>query len=200
VVRGMADTLLRLRDSTDTDLRARIEDALAEHAGRLGALLDELLDTDRLVRGSLAAERQRIDLSVLVQRVVDESAVAHRALVRMPGAFVADLDPVLVERSVRNLLENAAKYAPEGPVTVQVDSDGSGGFVLAVSDEGPGIPIEHAERVFEPFHRVLDHHQPGTGIGLSLVAEFARLHGGRAWADTDRDRGARIVVEVPAAA
>ena len=200
VVRGMADTLVRLRDSTDTELRARIEDALAEHARRLGSLLDELLDTDRLVRGSLVAERQKIDLSALVRRVVDESAVAHRAQVLMPAAFVADLDPVLVERSVRNLLENAAKYAPDGTVTVQVERDGTGGFVLVVSDEGPGIPVEHAERVFEPFHRVLDHHQPGTGIGLSLVAEFARLHGGRAWVDADRPRGGRIVVEVPAAA
>jgi PAS domain S-box-containing protein len=199
VVRGMADTLLRLRDSTDVALRARIEDALAEHAQRLGSLLDELLDTDRLVRGSLVAERQPVDLAALVQRVMDQSAVAHRAQLQMPDVLVADLDPVLVERSVRNLLENAAKYAPEGLVSVQVDPDGAGGFVLAVTDEGPGIPAEHAERIFEPFHRVLDHHQPGTGIGLSLVAEFARLHGGRAWADTDRDRGARIVIEVPGA-
>jgi PAS domain S-box-containing protein len=199
VVRGMADTLIRLRDSADPAVRSRIEDALAEHARRLGALLDELLDTDRLVRGSLVAERQPVDLPALVQRVIDESAVAHRANVRMPTSLVASVDAVLVERSVRNLLENAAKYAPDGSVVVQVDGDGGGGFVLAVSDEGPGIPDAHAERIFEPFHRVLDHHQPGTGIGLSLVAEFARLHGGRAWADTDRDLGARIVVEVPAA-
>lgn len=200
VVRGIADTLVRLRDSHDTELRARIEDALAEHARRLGALLDELLDTDRLVRGALSADREPVDLPALVQRVVDESAVAHRAEVTMPGSLVVRVDPVLVERSVRNLLENAAKYAPDGPVVVEVERDGAGGFVLAVSDHGPGIPIAHAERIFEPFHRVLEHHQPGTGIGLSLVAEFARLHGGRAWADTDRDRGARIVVEVPAAA
>ena len=197
VVSGMADTLVRLRGSSDTATRERVEDALAANARRLGDLLDDLLDTDRLVRGVLRAEREQLCVVELVRGLVAEAGVAHRTTVDAPQRLEVHADPVLVERAVRNLLENVEKYAPEGPVTVSLEADTSGGFVLAVHDDGPGVPAEDAQRIFEPFHRLDDHPQPGTGVGLSLVAEFSRLHGGRAYADTSVQRGTRIVVEVP---
>ncbi len=197
VVSGMADTLVRLRGSADTATRERVEDSLAANARRLSELLDDLLDTDRLVRGVLRAERREVSLVELVEGVIGESGVADRVVFDAPPWLEVAADPVLVERSVRNLLENVEKYAPEGPVEVMLAADATGGFVLAVHDEGPGVPVDDAERIFEPFHRLDDHPQPGTGVGLSLVAEFARLHGGRAYADTSVQRGARIVVEVP---
>ncbi|MFP4634792.1 MAG: PAS domain-containing protein [Nitriliruptoraceae bacterium] len=197
VVRGMADTLVRLRERPDEATRKRVEDALVANAERLGKLLDDLLDTDRLVRGALRAERSEMELIGVVSALVAEAGDAQRIVLRAPERLEVSADPVLVERSVRNLLENAAKYAPVGPIEVVVEAVGAGGFRLAVQDEGPGIPADDAERIFEPFHRLSDHPQPGTGVGLSLVREFARLHGGRAYADTSVERGARIVVEVP---
>lgn len=197
VVRGMADTLVRLRDRPDAATRERVEDSLVANAERLGKLLDDLLDTDRLVRGVLRAERSEMELVGVVSGVVADAVDAERIVLRAPDRLEVRADPVLVERSVRNLLENAAKYAPVGPIEVVVEAVGAGGFRLTVQDEGPGIPADDAERIFEPFHRLSEHPQPGTGVGLSLVREFARLHGGRAYADTSVERGARIVVEIP---
>ncbi len=197
VVRGMADTLVRLRGDPDPRIREQVEDALADHATRLGDLLDELLDTDRLVRGVLRADRQPVELVAMVRAAIDASAVADRVHLTAPDHLDVEVDALLVERSLRNLLENVGKYAPDGPVEVTVSDRGDGDFALQVRDQGPGIPAAHAEQVFEPFHRVVDHPQPGTGVGLSLVAEFAHLHGGRAYVDTEVVDGACIVIEVP---
>ncbi|MCC5946812.1 MAG: PAS domain-containing protein [Nitriliruptoraceae bacterium] len=200
VIRGMADTLVRLRGAPDVDpeTRTKVEEALAHHAARLGQLLDDLLDTDRLVRGVLVAERREVDVVATAREIIASSPVAARVHLDAPAQLEVAVDAVLVERCLRNLLENAAKYAGPGPIEVELRSDGADGFLLAVADEGPGIPPDHHERVFEPFHRVLEHPQPGTGIGLSLVAEFARLHGGSARVDPATERGTRIVVSVPA--
>lgn len=105
-----------------------------------------------------------------------------------------------IERIVTNLLENTAKYAPGSHVEVRVCHHGEQGFRMEVIDDGPGIPPAERERVFEAFHRGnANDPRPGTGIGLALVAEFARLHGGRAWAEPS-DHGAHLVVEAPSAA
>ncbi|MEX0952703.1 MAG: ATP-binding protein, partial [Nitriliruptoraceae bacterium] len=91
------------------------------------------------------------------------------------------------------------KYAPDGTVTVQLAPIGDGGLAIEVHDEGPGIPHDDLTRVFEPFFRAHDGDdtQPGTGIGLALVAEFAAMHTGRAWAEPAEHGGAHLHVEIP---
>jgi PAS domain S-box-containing protein len=200
VVRGMAATLRRLGDAVDGDTRASLERAIERHAERLQELLDELLDVDRLSRGAVTARPEPVELVELVRRTVDESTVSARTLLRAPDELHATVDPVQIERIVVNLLDNAAKYAPDGDIAVKVAPMDAGGFRLEVHDEGPGVPTTDHERIFEPFHRSENEHpRPGTGVGLALVAEFAQLHGGRAWV-APSSRGARLVVEVPGAA
>jgi signal transduction histidine kinase len=103
---------------------------------------------------------------------------------------VVAVDASKVERIVENLLANAAKHTPAGTtIWVRVAPE-SEGVLIAVEDDGPGVPEAHRDRIFEPFSRGPDapQHSPGVGIGLSLVARFAELHGGRAWV-TDRPGG-----------
>lgn len=195
VIRGLAETLVRLRQHLGAADRQRIEEALRDQSDRLAGLLDELLDVDRLARGTLTADRQDVDLAGLVREVVAASTVAARADVEVPDAVRATVDPVQVTHLLSNLLSNAGKYAPEGPVRVRLRRHSPGYVRLEVEDEGPGIAVSDRERVFEPFQRLDDEHpQPGTGVGLALVAEFARLHGGRAWI-ADRP-GTCVVVEL----
>lgn len=196
VVSGLAETLTRLRGQIDGEVRQRIEDGLLHHSRRLTGLLDELLDIDRLSRGTLQVDREEVDVAELVRAGVKSSPVAHRSVVEAPDAALAWVDGVQFQHLLSNLLTNAHKYAPQGDVQVQVEEVAADRLRLTVADEGPGIPAADRKRVFEPFVRLDDDHpQPGTGVGLTLVAEFARLHGGQAW--IDGASGTTVVVEIP---
>jgi signal transduction histidine kinase len=100
------------------------------------------------------------------------------------------VDPAKVERIVENLLANTARHTPrDTQVWVRVEPMGSGALIV-VEDDGPGVPEDERERIFEPFLQGSSpaDHSPGVGVGLTLVARFAELHGGRAWVQ-DRPGG-----------
>ena len=99
---------------------------------------------------------------------------------------------------VENLLVNAFKHTPPGTaVHLRVEAAGDD-VLLAVDDRGPGVPAEQRETVFEIFSRGDGTTAPGTGVGLSLVARFAELHGGRAWVEDNPGGGASFRVSLPA--
>ena len=199
VLRGFAQTLQQHDDELDPGTRRRIQDALVDHSTRLGDLVTDLLDLNRLLRsGELDTRPDPIDLGALLAAVVAERPNADRVRLHVTGPVEVAVDPLHAERILVNLLDNCDKYAPTGPLVLRVTHTALDRVRLEVRDHGPGIPAEALDRIFEPFYRVdQDHPQPGTGVGLALVAEFARLHGGRAWAENPPDGGALIVVELP---
>jgi signal transduction histidine kinase len=152
---------------------------LLDDVGRLGALAEQLLDLQRLdVR---PPELRPLDLVALARRVVEDVV----PLVLAGGydiAFEAEDDPVVVpgdrlalEQALTNLLRNAIDHGGgRGLITVRVDPTG----VIEVADQGPGISPDERDRVFEPFHRLAPR-ATGAGLGLCLVREIARRHGGR---------------------
>jgi signal transduction histidine kinase len=111
----------------------------------------------------------------------------------------ADLDPALVAVALENLLTNAAKYAPSGgphELSAKLTDDS---VVFTVADHGPGVASRDLERIFEPFERGDDRLSTateGSGIGLSLVRQVARAHGGDAHAESAPGHGARFVVRL----
>ena len=110
---------------------------------------------------------------------------------------MVEVDPGKVERVVENLLVNAARHTPPG-TAVQVDVTARpDGVVLTVEDDGPGVPDELKEALFEPFRQGEDSSGRGMGIGLSLVQRFAELHGGTARIEDAPTGGARFVVTLP---
>ena len=163
---------------------------LANTTTSMNRLLDDLLDLDRLVLGILEPERSRADVGEIVRRVVSDSeTTAGRTVELQAASAVMDVDESKLERIVENLLSNAAKYSPaESPIWVRVEPRREG-VLVTVEDAGPGVPEGLRERIFQPFTRgEADPNAPGLGIGLSLVAAFAQLHGGRAWVE-ERDGG-----------
>jgi signal transduction histidine kinase len=174
---------------------------LSGNARRLDGLLGDLLDLDRLARGALTPHRQVVDLGTLVCRVVEDAGVddEHPLVVDAPPLRLAANAPKL-ERIVENLLVNAAKHTAAGTtIWVRLQPQPDGAVLLLVEDEGPGVPAELHERVFQPFQQGRDvaDHAPGSGIGLALVAGFAGLHGGRAWVQDRPGGGASFRVLLP---
>ncbi|HZK77724.1 MAG TPA: HAMP domain-containing sensor histidine kinase, partial [Gemmatimonadaceae bacterium] len=129
-------------------------------------------------------------------------ARVRRATIRttiQPG-LIARVDPRALRQIVLNLLDNAVKYGPLGQ-TVTVALEGTDDKVLiSVEDKGPGVPKGDREKVWDPYVRLSRETESaagGSGIGLSIVRELVRLHGGRAWVEDAPEGGARFVVEFP---
>jgi signal transduction histidine kinase len=140
-----------------------------------------------------------VDVGALARDVAAEVDLLGRVVEIDAGGAVADVDGAKVERIVENLLANAAKHTPAGtPVWLRVDRR-DGGVEVAVEDAGPGVPDEERHWVFQAFRRGdgVPAHSPGTGIGLSLVARFAELHGGRVWVADRPGGGASFRVFLP---
>ncbi len=199
VVLGFATTLQQNDLLLEPDDRKIMLDRLAANANKLHQLLADLLDLDRTARGILEPQRSTLDVAELVMRVTEEAELQGHPLSVEAEPVLADVDGPKVERIVENLVTNAAKYTPDGtPVRVIVRKQDDG-VLIAVEDHGPGIPEALKEAVFEPFQRGPDAPRlaTGTGIGLSLVARFAELHGGRAWVEDRPGGGSSFRVFLP---
>lgn len=198
---GFAMTLEREEMTLEPQESREILRRLAFNARKLERLLSDLLDLDRLNRGIVEPRCQPTDIGALVRRAVEESDfLAEREVQVDADHLVVSIDGPKVERIVENLLANAVKHTPaHTPVWVRATAEGEG-VLLVVDDAGPGVPAPVKERIFEPFnHGPQVTHAPGSGIGLSLVARFAQLHGGRAWVEDRPGGGASFRVFLPAA-
>jgi PAS domain S-box-containing protein len=199
-VLGFALTLEREELGLTTQERLDITRRLAVNARKLEQLLTDLLDLDRLDRGIVEPRRRPTDIASLVRRAVESSEIlGTRPVTVETDLVVVGVDASKVERIVENLLANAAKHTPPGTsIWVRVGHE-SHGVLITVEDDGPGVPSELRDRIFEPFSRGPDapQHSPGVGIGLSLVAKFAELHGGRAWVNERSGGGASFKVFLP---
>jgi PAS domain S-box-containing protein len=199
---GLAVTLEtqpELEPSDARDLASRI----AANARKLDRMVTDLLDLDRISRGLIEPELRSTDVAELVRRVVaDPEIAAGRSVELETSPAVAPVDPSKVERIVENLLSNAIRHTPASSrIWVRVGAEG-GGALIAVEDEGPGVPPEHRDVIFQPFRQGAGapEHSPGVGVGLALVASFAGLHGGRAWVQDREGGGASFRVWLPARA
>ena len=174
---------------------------IASNARKLERLLGDLLDLDRLQRGIVSPQRVPTDLEALVRRAVEETEnPRERPVVLEVEPLVVSVDAPKVERIAENLLSNAFRHTPQ-EARVWVRARGlDGGVLLVVEDDGPGIPQDLREEVFEPFRQApgsAAEHSPGVGVGLSLVKRFAELHGGRAWVEERAGGGASFQVYLP---
>jgi PAS domain S-box-containing protein len=201
VILGGAITLQRAFTDMSTDQQRRLVDSMAERANALNLLLADILDFERMMSGSVVISRERTDVAQLVHEVVDGIAAtsSDHPIDVDAEAVVADVNPLMVQRIVESLLRNALRHTPRGTkVWVRLVPEGSG-VLLLVEDAGPGIPEDMRETIFHPFRQgdSASAHDPGVGIGLSLVAQMAGLHGGKAWVEDRSGGGASFRVHLP---
>jgi signal transduction histidine kinase len=183
--------------------RRRVASLLESEAGKLQIMVQALLDLERLPLRDFAASTAVVDLGDLVgTRVAFLRASTDRIIgMTLTPGIVVRADPALLERAVDNLVGNALKYSPAGaPVAVSVVREGAQA-VLAVEDGGPGIAPAERERIFERFFRgTTAESTNGLGLGLSLVAEIVRWHGGTIRLEAPASGGSRFRITLPPSA
>jgi len=201
---GPLEDLLAKSDSLPTDDRALL--AVAQRNGiRLLRLVNTLLDFARIEAGRAQATYQPTDLCVLTEDLASNfRSACERAGIRLLVDCESVPDPVYVDREmwekiVLNLLSNAFKFTFEGEIALRI-RDADNGVVLTVSDTGTGIPPDELPRMFERFHRVENargRSHEGSGIGLALVSELVKLHGGSICVESELGQGTKFAVRIP---
>ena len=187
--------------AADDSARPRLAAMIAKESKRLNALVQQILDLARLDREGAAPERARTDLAGLVRDVLEERRAEAESrgvelVFRGNGEVFADCDATLVAEAVSNLVGNAIRHSGSPKVEVSCVATAHG-VEIAVEDHGVGIPPEHAERVFERFHRVdpaRAAESGGAGLGLAIVRRIARLHGGDVRLEPVSPHGCRFVL------
>jgi PAS domain S-box-containing protein len=178
---------------------ARIVDRIVEQTRRIDRLLSDLLELDRFRHDRVVALREPTDVARLVEQIAAAHQGSAHAISVSTEPTTANVDTTQVERIVDNLVANAVKHTPSGtPIDLRLERRGED-LLIVVDDAGPGIPDDHKAAVFEVFDRgaKVRSSEPGTGIGLSLVARFAALHEGRAWVEDASTGGASVRVLLP---
>ena len=184
-IRNAAHVLGRLETQ---DPRVQWAQQIIERqVGHLTRLVDDLLDVSRIVRGKVSLKMEPVELAAVVNQALDMArplidGMQHRIAVRLPEqpAYLEG-DPVRLAQVLLNLLDNAAKYTPEGG-RIEVEASVVGPVIeIKVRDNGIGIPADLLPQVFDLFQqgeRTLDRSQGGLGIGLTLVKRLVEMHGG----------------------
>jgi two-component system phosphate regulon sensor histidine kinase PhoR len=203
-IRGYVEALLD--DPADPDSTHKFLEIIARHTTRMERLVKDLLRLARLDARQEALEMARCDVRQIFSGVIAdlspsiEAKQQHVAIEVPPDAIQVDGDPAKLHDIVRNLVENAVNYSPDGADVTLAGARENGKYTITVADSGPGIPPEDLGRVFERFYRVdKSRARPGgTGLGLAIVKHLVELHGGEARAENAATGGAVFTVTLPA--
>ena len=187
----IAMALSLLGDKADPKTR----DSLRQDIAELDQLIEEILLSSRLEAVHGLERMEQVDLLA----VAAEEA-AHYDIEASGAPATVSGDRLLLRRLIRNLLENAKRYAGRGAIEISVEPR-AGRVVLEVRDHGPGVAPDEREKIFQPFYRLATSRETGrgSGLGLALVAEIARKHGGQAVCLAAEGGGSRFRIELPAA-
>jgi signal transduction histidine kinase len=193
------------RYDLDEKRRKQISGMIGRESQRIQRMFERFLDVERLSAGELQLRRDTVDLCAVVEMAVerarpfaDRKHIEMRTSLENPGETQGDAE--LLEFAVYNLLSNAVKYSPDRSVVRITAFREDGRAFLEVRDQGAGISKQDADRIFERFYRTEDAAQsdkPGLGLGLSIVREIARLHGGAITLESKVGEGSAFTLTVP---
>jgi PAS domain S-box-containing protein len=206
-IKGYATTLLADDVEWDRDSQRDFLNIISVETDHLNSLVSDLLDMSRIEAGSLNVRKSECDLAELISQAALQAGLLPRQL---DVALPADLpplhaDPRRIEVVLRNLLENAVKHGQNGrpgssPIAVRAEQ-AAGRLLVRVVDQGPGIPEDQREQVFERFYQAtsgLSRSQAGAGLGLAICRGFVRAHGGDIWIEPTQT-GASVAFWLPLA-
>ena len=197
MIKGFVETVID-HPSMDKETLINFLGKVQKHSDRLALLIEDLLTISKLESGQATINLRELRLCLEISRVVgDLQRSAEKKNIDLTYSVAKDLfvkaDADLLEQILLNLIDNAVKYGKTGgKVEVRALRNGADQICVSISDDGPGIPPEATDRIFERFFRVdkaRSRAQGGTGLGLSIVKHIAQTLGGRVWVESEVGRG-----------
>ena len=203
-IKGFVSTLLRTDTKWSEEEQRDFLQTADQEADRLTHLINDLLDMSRLDVGALKLKKRNHHISEILNSVSNRLArlaEGHKLKMTAPLELpMVYIDEMRICRVLTNLVENAAKYSPEGSeITVGTQLDGNK-IVIEITDKGEGIPAEFLPKVFDRFYqtdRIASGQKSGTGLGLSICRGIIEAHGGRIWVESEVGAGSKFSFSLP---
>jgi signal transduction histidine kinase len=203
-IKGFSTALLLEEVTFKPETQREFLQFIDEECDVLQTLIHDLLESSIIDAGLLRLEPQPVKLPPLVKNVTDDIArhtQIHRFLTDFPERFpILDADPDRIVQVLRNLLDNAVKYSPQGGLIVVRGEVRKDEVVVSVADQGVGLTPEHLNRLFEKFFRAkssLGRHVVGSGLGLPISRTIVESHGGHIWAESQVGQGTTLYFTLP---
>ena len=195
-IKGFANSLLQPDVKFDESIWHSFVQTIDSEADRLGSLIEGLLTMSRLEAKALELKKRSHSLAEIVESLrgrLTNVTLRHNLQINIPEELPAmQIDEARIAEVLSNLVENAAKYSPEGTtITFEAHLDGDE-IIVTVSDEGVGIPQEFQQRVFDRFYQVespATRRKSGAGLGLCICRGIIEAHGGQIWLESEVGRG-----------
>lgn len=203
-IKGYSTALLMEDVTFSAETRNEFLQIIDEECDALQDLIHDLLESSIIDAGFLKLEPQPVSLPKLIKATIGDFAhpsSKHRFVIDFPEPFpIVDADPHRIAQVLRNLLDNAVKYSPNGGLVMVRGEVGVEEVKISVADQGEGIAPEHLNRLFEKFFRIksgLGHHVVGSGLGLPIARTIVESHGGRIWAESQAGQGTTFCFTIP---
>jgi two-component system, OmpR family, phosphate regulon sensor histidine kinase PhoR len=204
LIKGYVETLID-GAKDDPAVATRFLQTIHKHSNRLAFLIEDLLTLSHLESGQITLQPQLTSIHPIIERVLDElqSPAAQKTIAlenHVPSDLLANADADRVEQVISNLVDNAIKYGRAGG-HIRIAAEAlPNALQISVQDDGPGIPPEARDRIFERFYRVdraRSRDQGGTGLGLAIVKHIVQAHGGKVWVESNLGAGAKFFFTLP---
>ena len=203
-VKGFTRAMLARWDRYSDEQKRTFLETINEDADRVTRLLAELLDVSRIDANRVQLSMTGLDTAALARDVAEKARqrpdgdgrdIVVDATPDVPSLVIADRDKV--EQILTNLVNNALRYAPDSQVRLVVRPWAGDGVLVAVADDGPGVPVEQQRAIFRKFGRGRESRRAGTGLGLFITRGLARAHGGDVELDSTPGEGATFTLTLP---
>jgi signal transduction histidine kinase len=197
-VRGFADMLSLMWDKFNDDKKKELVAVIQESSAQMLGLITDFLDVSKIELGKLDLSKKLTPMSDLVEKVAKQLRVQHKGLkfsVDVDSDVTLNIDPDKIQQVLMNLAGNAVKYSPNKGTVKITGQKADGQFLMAVEDEGRGIPPEHLGKLFQKFYRIetadpqirKGSQVKGSGLGLTIAKSIVEMHGGKIWAENRED-------------
>lgn len=203
-IKGYSTALLIDDISWSEEKRSEFLQMIDTECENLQTMINDILDSSLIDVGELAIEPQPIRMERLVQDIADDMqrrTDIHKLFVDFPEEFpIVDADPRRMTQVLRNILDNAIKYSPNGGLVVIRGEVRTIDVVISIADQGVGISAEDLIPLFEKYFRVkapTGYHVAGTGLGLPVARSIVEAHDGRIWAESKVDQGTTLYFSLP---